>query len=597
MNIGRWMLVVALMATMGFGFVTSGQIYCEKVTGDEPFSAGRPIPYNGVRQYLLGADSIIGFTSYEYQANGGFGQRIRVDDLDQAHIDWMWSDYPLQDERLCAWNAQFNDGSYYGMVSASVTYSGYVQLDITSDGRTVVAYHYDAGAGTMSWIDIDQGNLWGVLPNDPKGPEGNLHIWPYIAVSGDNIIMVTGESGADMHHRYLTTDEGVTWSTSVDFDSCNCLSPFLRASPNSDKVVHVWTQTIEPTFSASQLCQDVYYALSTDNGANWSSPVNLTNYTPPASMSAGDSSIWAFNNVNAVFDANDDLHIAWGGHLAWVSALDTLYGGDRGKIFHWDEVSSTITTVSSPSTYYTEPNGFWLEPWSAGVPYWHGGAAGSWRTIIDNPQLIVDPTNNDLYCLWAGNADSTDVALNTYINGELYGAYSTDNGATWTDYKNLTNTPSPGAAAGDCFDEDYFTASPLVVNDSIFVTFIEDKDACAFVHAGEMTDNPVHGWVFPKEYVYGIEEHETETPSRLTMNITNPASRNAKISYTLTNAGEISLKVYDRTGSLVRTIETGYKEAGVYNLNLDVSELANGTYFARLDTSTDDLTRTFVVIH
>ncbi|GAI58761.1 unnamed protein product, partial [marine sediment metagenome] len=204
--------------------------------------------------------------------------------------------------------------------------------------------------------------------------------------------------------------------------------------------------------------------------------------------------------------------------------------------------------------------------------------------------------NNDLYCLWAGNADSTDVALNNYINGEIYGAISYDNGATWTDYKNLTNTPSPGAAAGDCFDEDYFTASPLIVNDSIFVTFIEDKDACAFVHGGVMTDNPVHGWVFPKDI--GIEEHDdTETPSRLTMNISNPASRNAKISYTLTNAGEISLKVYDRTGSLVRTIETGYKDAGVYNRNLDVSELANGTYFLFLKTEEANVHSSLIVIH
>jgi len=135
--------------------------YLPKLRGDEPLPAGRPIPYNGVRQYLPGADSIIGYTSYEYQANGSFGQRIRVDDLNQAHIDWMCSDYPNQDERCCFWNARFDDGSYYGDFPASPSWSGYVQLDITSDGRTVIAYYYNAGAGAMPWIDIDGGQSMG----------------------------------------------------------------------------------------------------------------------------------------------------------------------------------------------------------------------------------------------------------------------------------------------------------------------------------------------------------------------------------------------------------------------------------------------------
>ena len=579
-----------------------------KLRGDEPLPAGRPIPYNGVRQYLPGADSIIGYTSYEYQANGSFGQRIRVDDLNQAHNDWMWSDYPNQDERCCFWNARFDDGSYYGMVTASESWSGYVQLDITSDGRTVIAYYYNAGAGAMPWIDIDGGNLWGLLPNDPKGPEVADHIWPYIAVAGDNIIMVTGNTGADVHHRYLTTDEGVTWTYIADYDSCTTLSQFIRASPFSDKVVHVWTQSMDLE-DVSQWCMDVYYELSTDNGANWGSPVNITNYTPPASMSVGDSVIWAFNNVNALFDANDNLHIAWGGHLAWVSAGDILYGGERAKIFHWDEVSGTITTVSSPSIYYNEPGGWWLEPWSAGEPYFHAGAAGTWRTVCDEPQLVVDSTNNTLYCLWAGNADSTDVALNDYINGEIYGAYSWNNGATWSNYVNLTNTPSHGAAAGDCFDEDYFTVNPLIVNDSMFVTFIEDKDAGAYVHGGAMTDNPVHCWVFwvPN----GIEEEQSLKPTstKPILKISpNPFTKLTYIKFpapTLNQVqgkSQIALNIYDATGRVVKDFSRFTHDAArPTQISWDGTDHANqtlptGVYFMQLQAGNFTTTKKIIKI-
>ncbi len=580
--------------------------YLPKLRGDEPLSAGRPIPYNGVRQYLPGADSIIGYTSYELQRSGSFGQRIMVDDLGQAHIDWMWSDYPLQDERLCAWNARFTNGSYYGMVPASPSWSGYVQLDITSDGRTVIAYHYNAGAGTMPWIDIDQGNLLGFFGN-PKSPEVANHVWSVICVANNNnIIMVTGDAwaGSD-HHLYLTTDQGETWSTSVDFDSCTTVSQSLRASPNSDKVVHVWTQSMD-LVTVKQFCMDVYYELSTDNGVTWSAPINITNYTPPESMNIGDSAIWAFNNTIAVFDTSDNLHIAWGGHLAWRGAGDTLYAGDRAKIFHWEEATGTISTVSSPSIYYNEPGGWWLEPWVNGSPYYHSGAADSWRTMCDQPQLVVDPTNNDLYCLWHGNDDYTDVSAGLCMNGELYGAYSNDNGLTWTDYVNLTNTRTPGADPGDCFDEDYMTANPFLVNDSLFITYIEDKDAAAYVYAGEMTDNPVHCWVFNKNLITGITEENalgSEYANPALEVYPNPFSKLTHISFGTGHPDRIenssygtgraerkALKIYDASGRLIKdfSLPTAYclvpttiKWSGTDQLERPVPP---GVYFVRLET-------------
>jgi hypothetical protein len=468
--------------------------YLPKLRGDEPLPAGRPIPYNGVRQYFSGQDSIIGSTSFELQG-GSFGQRIMVDDLGQAHIDWIWGDYPGQTTRYCAWNLRYADGSFYGTCQASPSWSGFARIDVTRDvnpdsQRSVVSYHYNAGVGYYSWIVIGPSG-------DPKGPQVVGHICPVVCVArNNNIIMATRD--VNMNHLYLTTDEGETWIYIAGYDSCTTLSQSLRGSHNSDKVVYVWTQSMDLE-GPSQWCNDVYYGLSTDNGVTWDAPINITNYIPPDSMNINDSVIWAFNNTIAVFDTSDNLHIAWGGHLAWVSAGgDTLYGGDRAKIFHWDEVSGIISTVSSPSIYYNEPGGWWLEPWVNGAPYYHAGAVDPWRTMCDQPQLVVDPTNNDLYCLWHGNDDSTDVSAGLRVNGELYGAYSNDNGLTWTDYVNLTNTRTPGAGPGDCFDEDYMTANPFLVNDSLFITYIEDKDAGACGYGGAVTDNPVHCWVFDK---------------------------------------------------------------------------------------------------
>lgn len=564
-----------------------------KLTGNEVLS-GQPIPYIGGRQSP--GDSV-GWTAYDYQANGTFGCRLFVDELFQAHIDWMKMESSSANRR-CEWQFMYPDHSLYGEVDASPMTAGYVQLDVTREPepKTVIAYHYNAGAGYYSWIDIDQGNGWGILPNNPTTPAGTDHIWPYIAVANNNanIVMVTGDYGGDFHHMYLSTDLGNTWTYLAEYDSCLDLSQYVWAStnPGSQKIVHAWTQSIALEYSGyliSQMACDVFYQLSNDNGVTWGTPINITHYTPPAQMVNGDTSAWAYCDVDAHFDNNDNLHIVWSTNMGWVHN-DTIYFNDRAKIFHWDEVSNTITTVNSPSIYYNEPNGWWLE--GTGEP-------GAWRLACDHPQLIIG-NGDTLFCVWGGNDDYTDLSANGYFNGELYAAYSTDNGASWSNYVNLTNTRSPGAGAGACMDEDYFTVYHRVVNDSVYITFVEDKDAGSYPHGeSDMTNNPVRVWLLHKsELMYGVAENKAEAPQKLGLNIVpNPVNNRSLISYALPTNTNISLKLYSIDGRLVRTIEQGYRSAGTYTVNFNTRELANGTYFTVLETKNNKITRSLVIVH
>jgi len=603
MKIWTCMIVVAMVATMGYGFVIPGNVECQDVVGDEKLP-DYCIPYLGDGRYLPYQDSVIGMTSYDYQANANCGQRLKVDDLDQAHINWTWANFPGVTQRYCQWNARYADGSFYGPTQASPDWSGFVYLDVTTDAnpddqRTVIAYHHDAGAGYYSWIDVDGGNLWGAF-GSPTSPAVATHIWPKMCVaSNNNIIIVTGNQNTDDHHMYLTTNMGGNWTLLANYDSCTQMSQFPRRSQNSDKVVHAWTQSMDLA-NAKQWCLDVMYHISTDNGVTWGTPVNITNYTPPYQMVNGDSSPWAFGSACPVFDSNDNLHIVWSVSLGRVISNELL-GGDRCKIFHWSEATGNTNLVSSPSTFYNDPDGWWLEGSVGGSPYYHGGCAGTWTMVADRPQLVIDLSNNDLYCFWQGNADTTDCSSGGFLNSELYGSYSSDGGATWTDYHNLTNTPSHGAAPGACFDEDQFTANPFVVNDSIWLTFIEDKDAGAGVvltPEGTVTDNPVHCWVFPKDYVPGIEEHNATVPVTTALNLyPNPAANGSAVSYTMIRSGSVSLDLFDAAGRLVSNLDTGNKVAGTYNVDIDSRELANGTYFVILDTEVEKVSRSLVILH
>jgi WD40 repeat protein len=62
----------------------------------------------------------------------------------------------------------------------------------------------------------------------------------------------------------------------------------------------------------------------------------------------------------------------------------------------------------------------------------------------------------------------------------------------------------------------------------------------------------------------------------------NPASSSATVSYMLTEAAAVSLKVTDISGRLVMYRSCGMQTRGTHELDLNVSELRNGIYFCAL---------------
>jgi len=508
--------------------------------GDEPIEFTNPIPYLGGRQ--CPGDSI-GTTWYDKQENCGHGQRIKVDILNQAHINWIRMPDSLQNERFCGWNARYTDGSYYGQTQVSPSWSGYVQLDITRDTlpvnqRTVNAYHYDPGSGYYSYIDIDAGNLYGAWPHTPRTPQVPDHIWPYVCCANNgNIILATGDYNANSHHVYCTTDEGITWTLIATFDSCAVLSQFLQASilSGSNDVVFVHTQYITDTVASGQLDNDIWYMRSSDGGVTWGPYTNVTNYQPYPI-----DSVRAYCDVCAAYDDNDNLHIAWSGR----QVTDNYY--EASKIYYWNEIIDTITVVSSPSIYYNEPGGWWISQ----------SYVSGWRMPADRPQLVVDRASDWIYCLWQGNDDYTDCSDDGFFNQEIFGSYSTDNGLTWSNYRNLTNTRSPGGVAGECLSEDYMTAHPYVVNDSIYITYEEDIDAGTWTDSeGIMTHNPVRCWVFPTSLITGIDEHHNMEPSAISLRVApNPFVKQTSISLSRGQSAEsMELKIYDASGRVVKS--------------------------------------------
>lgn len=88
----------------------------------------------------------------------------------------------------------------------------------------------------------------------------------------------------------------------------------------------------------------------------------------------------------------------------------------------------------------------------------------------------------------------------------------------------------------------------------------------------------------------------TVTPRGFTLGITpNPVSRRMVVSYSLPAAGNVSLKLYNVSGVLAKTVASGYVLPGSHAVSLDRQGLVRGAYIMKLESGSGSLTRKFVI--
>ena len=100
-----------------------------------------------------------------------------------------------------------------------------------------------------------------------------------------------------------------------------------------------------------------------------------------------------------------------------------------------------------------------------------------------------------------------------------------------------------------------------------------------------------------KESSFDIDFMPGETS--LGKNYPNPFNPSTTIEFDIAQPGNVSIKVYDMSGSLVKTLTSDYKEAGSYNIiwngmNNDGQKVASGQYIYKMSapnfTQTEQMT-------
>lgn len=102
-----------------------------------------------------------------------------------------------------------------------------------------------------------------------------------------------------------------------------------------------------------------------------------------------------------------------------------------------------------------------------------------------------------------------------------------------------------------------------------------------FLYLG-MSEISLHRSSMPISLVANEDEGELPRSITLSQNYPNPFNPNTTINFTLPQASDIVLEVFDLLGKRVALLEKGWQTAGMHHLQLDVKDLPSGTYIYRL---------------
>ncbi len=569
-----------------------------------------PPPYNLVEVDgidIIGDTMMVGDTWYEYQHNGQIGRQIVLDDNGYVHMVWTDGLDEQSSSRHIYYNFIDPDGNqgwpYTGYAVESSQRAGFTSLAVNSQGIAFPAFHQITGASlnphTAVACDFFPHTGAFLTYEIPwYGGEDLPYIWPRITMNQSEQMLITsvGNDPASGQTWSMGTYDPLTYSIGytpqVLTPAISYISNEVGGSKISDRIGGAWAAPLEGVENGGA---DLW-AMVDDDGQdlNFDNYWNVTNFIPPDlswlpdTLLANGDTLRVYTDCSMFFDMDGYLNIAFttvrwftleGGYVYWNASL----------IWHWSE--------RWPNDYRLIANAFDPE---------NIIDCGAWNFRAQRPSLGQDPETGYLYCMYQEfDVDSSALSQSGWPSGEIKISVSTDNGLTWSVGTNVTNTVTPsGAPPGSCLSEAWPSMAEKV-DGYCHLLYVLDLDAGANLQGeGSITLNPIIYQKVPVDEipttptVENLPFHVTHTPPppavnpnpdlqpsefALEQNAPNPFNPTTVIRFSLDEAAEIDLSVYNMRGERVAVVAQGSYTPGTYNVAFDGSRLASGVYFYRLN--------------
>jgi len=205
-----------------------------------------------------------------------------------------------------------------------------------------------------------------------------------------------------------------------------------------------------------------------------------------------------------------------------------------------------------------------------------------------------------------------DLSLNNINNRVVgmtiseFGRRVNENGSSGTDH----GTAAPMFIFGDLVNEGVYGNNPdlinLVNNNLIHQYDFRQIYASVLKQLFAATDDELLNVLLQQFKTLPLIIPQNSMPKKqvageviLNQNFPNPFNPSTKISFTLKQATNVSLKVYDTSGRVFQTLADGFMNAGNYSVNFDISgksNLSSGVYFYKLKAGAFQDTKKMMVV-
>lgn len=560
------------------------------------------------------AGDVIGYTYYDYMTNGGLGDRIVWFEDGTIMVGTMAG--------VDATDAVATRGSYYQY------YNGTNWLDTTTfrkleTGRrgwtTLGAFYAEKVAVIFSHVAAELNINLGTpeapswTPQTVPGTAG--WSWPKMATddgadgSLTNIYAIGGSSAGLPVPFIRSTDAGGTWEPIkelVDTNSAAWQEGYVGVGAD-DAIVTARNGKVA-VFNFTTQANCVLY-VSEDQGATFTSTTVLDAMAVDAGLDAieFDSSFFPAQKFKMLgigysdgtgdvhIDANGKVHVAWGNYeLGYYIDTDSLGNPVRENgaltrtffvtdmssvgVGYWNEDMSAPIYIRPAGkaydmsfAYSNEANGYpvtlqaGLDVSSLGMPTMGSDADGNLYMVVQGFAA------NDL-----GENDGTQ-----YPFGHVYMTRSTDGGATWA-----TITDIYGNVTGE---DVLFPSIPDRIWDATKIPVLVQNDQNPGTWL-QQADHPQNRDLFivnrfdATQLTVDVNDDVVENLSyKLDQNYPNPFNPSTAITFSVPEAGNVSLKIYDMLGREVATLINGSMNAGSHTVSFNAENLSSGMYLYTLN--------------
>jgi len=209
---------------------------------------------------------------------------------------------------------------------------------------------------------------------------------------------------------------------------------------------------------------------------------------------------------------------------------------------------------------------------------WQTYGDGGWQA--NGVTMATDINNDDkLYAAYYTVSDTVTVGDSYYSYYDVMACYSLDNGATWSEPVNQTETFDPN------MDEIYPHMNRFAVDGEVYMMYQMPDYNQPTVEDDGIGANYLNKVYFLKTTLGPVSvDNEVAQPETFTLNenYPNPFNPSTMIGFSIPTAGMVELTVYDITGRAIQTLHQGYLTAGEHQYNFAGNGLASGAYFYAL---------------